>query len=310
MICKSPFAGKKGGAHPCGQCLPCTINIRRVWTHRIILEASLWPQNSFVTLTYRDDQLPDGGVSLAHHQAFMRELRARYFETSGLLIRFYMCAEYGEKTLRPHYHYALFNFPSCIGSGAVWRNSTYIPCNCSVCSFVTKVWGKGHVFIGKLSHDSAQYIAGYVTKKMTKKDDPRLNYICPDTGEVISLRPEFSKQSTRPGLAAGVVDDILLRWRASGLNEPPVALKQGDRYMPLGRYLKGKINAVLQTPPSSLQTIEARQMFSMLHNLKDDSSFPRALAQGSVAVALKLINSQRCLQTEQKFNRKGNRYEI
>ena len=42
----------------CGQCLPCRVNKRRLWTNRIMLESMCHDDNAFVTLTYNDDNIP------------------------------------------------------------------------------------------------------------------------------------------------------------------------------------------------------------------------------------------------------------
>ena len=61
--------------------------------------------NSFVTLTYDDDHLPEyNSLNYKHFQDFMKRLRKSH---NG--VRFYMCGEYGEDFSRPHYHALLFN---------------------------------------------------------------------------------------------------------------------------------------------------------------------------------------------------------
>ncbi len=318
MKCRKPISiRKKGGAaFPCGSCTPCTINQRRVWTHRIMLESKLWPQNSFLTLTYRDTDLPADGVSNSEHQAFMKKLRAEWYLATQQKIRFYMCGEYGDKTFRPHYHYALFNFPSCYGPGPTWYGRKYVPCNCQVCSFVTSIWGKGHVFIGKLEMESAQYIAQYVTKKMTKKKDKRLKKYDHDpiTGEITEsyYNPEFSRASRNPGIASAAVSVIAAACKKYD-REIPLALRHGNRHLPLGRYMKGKLYEETGEKPISLQALEAKQMFSLLVSTKNSPTTftPKALgASFSAAVGMQLVNAQKCLQTEQRFNRKGTPHEI
>ena len=43
---------------PCGQCIGCRLERARQWSLRITHEASLWDDNSFITLTYNDKYLP------------------------------------------------------------------------------------------------------------------------------------------------------------------------------------------------------------------------------------------------------------
>ena len=43
---------------PCGQCIACRLSRSHEWTIRMVNEAHLHETNSFVTLTYSDDNLP------------------------------------------------------------------------------------------------------------------------------------------------------------------------------------------------------------------------------------------------------------
>ena len=46
---------------PCGGCIGCRIDRSRQWALRCVHEASLHSTNSFITLTYNDENLPEGG---------------------------------------------------------------------------------------------------------------------------------------------------------------------------------------------------------------------------------------------------------
>lgn len=49
---------------PCGKCMGCKADQAHQWAIRIYQEASLYDRNSFVTLTYDDENLPkDGKIS-------------------------------------------------------------------------------------------------------------------------------------------------------------------------------------------------------------------------------------------------------
>lgn len=43
---------------PCGQCIGCRLERSRQWAIRCAHEASLYEENCFITLTYRDEDLP------------------------------------------------------------------------------------------------------------------------------------------------------------------------------------------------------------------------------------------------------------
>ena len=92
---------------PCGQCVGCRLEYSRQWAMRCMHEASLWPENSYLTLTYGDGHLPvNGSLRKADFQKFMKRLRKK---NPGKRIRYYQCGEYGEELKRPHYHALLFN---------------------------------------------------------------------------------------------------------------------------------------------------------------------------------------------------------
>ena len=97
---------------PCGKCDGCRLDYARQWADRCMLEAKYHDKNSFITLTYNDDNIPvaeNGNYTLVKKdfQDFMKRLR----ESIGdVKIRYYACGEYGSKSLRPHYHAIIFGY--------------------------------------------------------------------------------------------------------------------------------------------------------------------------------------------------------
>lgn len=200
MLCKNPYVDK-GQAHGCGQCLPCRINRRRVWTHRMILESMSHSSSTFVTLTYAPEHIPQGHIDKKGHeykewslnpkhvQDFMKRLRKAY---APLKLRQYIVGEYGEDTYdkqgnfspgRPHFHIALFGYPFChnrdlegkpiIGYKKVsleknglqyWKINQ---CKCPPCTMIQEKWDYGFTQNGTLTIQAAGYCAGYMTKKFT-----------------------------------------------------------------------------------------------------------------------------------------------
>lgn len=230
MMCRNPYTGA-GGVYGCGQCGPCRFNKRRIWAHRIMLEAAQYEHNAFVTLTYSPDKLPEGGTLVPKHtQDWLKRLRGR---VSPSTFRYFLVGEYGDDSQRPHYHAALFGFQSCS-----WGQSRYSKSRstcCYWCELVRETWGHGNVYLGTLEQSSAGYMAGYVTKKMTGVDDARL------AGRV----PEFGRMSLRPGIGSSAMWDIadaLLRYELDQrLDDVPHALRHGSKQLPLGRYLMGQL---------------------------------------------------------------------
>lgn len=237
MLCKKPYMI---GVMPCGcgQCMPCRINRRRLWTSRMMLESVKHAGSSFVTLTYNQENVPHVGNSkrgrilsceiprretLFHPdvQRFLKKLRQ---QVAPRKIRFFLVGEYGDTTFRPHYHAAIFGLSAIEAGGLDGKFG-----------LVQKSWANGHTFCGNLTPESAAYVAGYVTKKMTKKDDPRLN----------GRNPEYARMSLRPGIGAPAMSDIsdVLRtpyaqMEIDAIGDVPGILHSGNKKMPLGRYLR------------------------------------------------------------------------
>lgn len=250
MLCRNPYA-KGPHLFPCGQCMPCRFNRRRVWTHRIMLEAMLKPDNAFVTLTYSDEFLhwTDGGLPTLWPKDFQLFLKRLRKLLEPVKIRFFGCGEYGDASERPHYHLAVFGLPKC-GRGNT-RFSDEGRC-CPSCDAVQAAWGKGRVFLGDLSVHSAQYVAGYVTKKMTDSDDDRL----------VGRHPEFSRMSLRPGIGHDFMDEVassLLSYDLDdSLPDVPSVLRHGMRQMPLGRYLRRRLRVLIGRSPDTPEVVLAQ----------------------------------------------------
>lgn len=209
----------------------------------------MYEKNAFLTLTYSDKNLPpipsDASRSLSnlpgtlipeHAQLFMKRLRK---SIEPQRVRFYLVGEYGDDTERPHYHAGLFNFQTCLRGKTKLKYGSFGPSDwkncCDVCRMVGDRWGLGDVFLGGLGVESAQYLAQYVTKKMTSKDDSRL----------FGRHPEFARMSLRPGIGSAymheVASTILNFDLVSPQGDVPASLRLGSRMMPLGRFLRQKL---------------------------------------------------------------------
>lgn len=101
-------------AVPCGKCVICTEKKANEWVTRAMTESQTsTSQPVFFTLTYNDFCLPHNGVRKGAMQRFMKRLRINVDRYCGFKtkIRYFICAEYGTKTKRPHYHGILWNLP-------------------------------------------------------------------------------------------------------------------------------------------------------------------------------------------------------
>nr|QJB21032.1 MAG: replication initiator protein [Microvirus sp.] len=180
---------------PCGQCIGCRLARSRMWAMRCMHEASLYKANSFITLTYSDEFLPDRGrLEYPDFQKFMKRLRKR----AGSDVRFYMCGEYGPENWRPHYHALLFGFDfadkrySCrTGSGEKVFSS----------NLLSALWPYGYTSVGAVTFESAAYVARYCVQKVTG-DAADEHYKRYDMLGEYNLPPEFNHMSLKPGIGA------------------------------------------------------------------------------------------------------------
>ena len=161
-------------------------------------------QNSFITLTYNNENLPDDySISKPVLQKFFKRLR----KYTGAKLRYFACGEYGEKNNRPHYHAIIFgyDFPdkqlyTKTANGDLLFRSPLLE----------KAWPYGFSTIGEATFESAAYVARYVMKKRKGDDDHKDKHgktnkehyqlVDSDSGEIFNISPEFCLMSRRPGI--------------------------------------------------------------------------------------------------------------
>ena len=192
---------------PCSRCIGCRLEHSRQWALRIMHEASLYAENSFITLTYDEHHLPsDQSLNKKDWQDFLKRLRKSLGDKK---IRFYMCGEYGQDQEllqmginaigRPHFHAIIFGhqFPDLVPYAKNDNDDIQY-----TSKILENLWGKGFVTVGDADWLSAAYVARYVTKKIT--GDMALDhysYCDHETGETFLRQVEFSLMSRRPGIA-------------------------------------------------------------------------------------------------------------
>lgn len=196
---------------PCGQCVGCRLERSRQWAVRCVHEAQMHDRNCFITLTFRDADLPPGGsLDVRHWQLFAKRMR----KTVGSF-RFFHCGEYGSLHMRPHYHAIIFgyDFPDRV----LFKES---PSGHSI--FTSRIleglWPYGFSSIGDVTFESAAYVARYVMKKVTG-DASEEHYA--------GRKPEYTTMSRRPGIGAGWFD----KFKSDVFPSDEVILK-GKRFKP------------------------------------------------------------------------------
>lgn len=207
----------------------------------MILESFCHKQNLFLTLTYDNDHLPsDGSVSPREMQLFIKRLRKA---VAPVKFRFFLVGEYGPDTFRPHYHLAIF--------GLGFEHEAQIAAS----------WTYGFYKLGDLTEASAGYVGGYVTKKMTKADDPRLE----------GRHPEFVRMSLKPGIGCGALDVIEMTLKEHDLlgGDVPTVLRHGKKIYPLGRYLRSKLRERLNFTDEHLELLKQKAKESLSDVLVD-----------------------------------------
>lgn len=183
-----------------------------------MLEAACNDSSVFLTLTYSDDFLPkDGSLSRRDLQLFFKRLRKAVIPRR---IRYFAVGEYGDRTLRPHYHMALYG------------------CSLLDEAIIAKAWSQGFIYLGSLTVQSADYICGYILKGYTKRGDLRLE----------GRYPEFSTMSLKPGIGAFAVPALSDAMTSLGgsvhvanTGDVTKVVRWDGKLRPLGRYLRTKL---------------------------------------------------------------------
>lgn len=195
MQCTHPVLRRIPGSReyvqtPCNLCSNCRKNFAHMWGTRIYHESKLYPENTFLTLTYDDKCLPKGQCGIPtlvkkDVQDFMKRFRDRLYPYK---VRFFCGAEYGDQTHRPHYHLALFGvspFDERVFDHHEKQDDGYL-CRC-------KAWSSGLSHVGEVDIGSANYIGGYCLKKVMGKDSKEYY----KSRDIIA---PFSLMSRRPGI--------------------------------------------------------------------------------------------------------------
>lgn len=129
-MCTDPrhirVTSKLQGTHwykvPCGKCCECKKKYQNDWMVRMSYEATMWPKLCFVTLTYRDEDIPNYTfkdcpdehyltLHKKHVQDWTKAMRTDLSRKRGndFKFKYFICGEYGTQgTKRPHYHGLFF----------------------------------------------------------------------------------------------------------------------------------------------------------------------------------------------------------
>lgn len=267
MTCYHPInlGVPKGEIRPrivsCGRCYGCRLDYSRNWATRIMHETHFHRESSFLTLTYRDDELVFGvSQTTGNMRATLvprhLELFWKRFRKAGHDIRYFAAGEYGDKFGRPHYHACVFGFaPEDKVIHAV-ENGHSIFTSCTL----DDIWGHGNVYSGDVTFESASYVARYCMKKRTGKE---FRYY-----EDEGIRPEFVRMSRRPGIGSKFFD----KFRGDIFPRDEVVLRGGFKVRP-PRYYSNLLEA---SDPVLYEAIKAKRIEAQSQN--EDAFNTRRLA--------------------------------
>lgn len=187
----------------CGSCPECLSKRSNSWALRAVYESREHAFNCMVTLTYdefvRDsagriigetDVCPTLHVCKRDVQLFIKRLRKWHSSISDSKIKYLVCAEYGSRTHRAHYHVILFGvrFPDMSFYKKSKRgNILYMS------STLTRLWGHGICTIDSVRVHGA--VARYCTKYCAKSRSDDTFMLCSQHIGYAGLIRDFNGKS-------------------------------------------------------------------------------------------------------------------
>lgn len=188
---------------PCGKCISCRLESARQTAVRCVHEASMYENNSFITLTYSDEHLVADKLYYVHFQQFIKNLRTKLFSDlldqlypnqerkfqrrlwnektkenreelyEKIRISVYCAGEYGDKRKRPHWHALIFNWRP---TDLVHKYTNDRGDRVYNSNILQTLWPYGISEIGDVTFESAGYCARYASKKLVHGKDGTHEY--------------------------------------------------------------------------------------------------------------------------------------
>lgn len=210
---------------PCGRCIGCRLNHSKQFADRGAVELSYHHSNYFLTITYRDDVIPtvdstsiDTNEPIQYYdlskrdlQLFWKNLRqhivTRYknycldnniiFNKNDIpKIRYISCGEYGETSLRSHYHAVVYGLELF---DLVYYGKSKSGENLFTSKWINDIWNKGEVWISEANWQTIAYITRYTTKKLYGEEGKIY--------EELGITPPFITMSRKPGIGRLFYED-------------------------------------------------------------------------------------------------------
>lgn len=193
---------------PCRHCVGCRLSKSREWANRVVMEQLYHDESWFLTLTYDDEHLPIShasnpatGEMISFHSTLVKKHLQDFFKrlrfNSKQSIRYFAAGEYGTSTFRPHYHILVFGLH--LDDLQVIRKN-FAGDSYFTSDFIAKCWPFGFHILGKVTWQSAAYVARYTMKKASSGYDKRFY-------DVAGIESEFQVMSLKPALGRQYYDD-------------------------------------------------------------------------------------------------------
>lgn len=269
------------------------------------LEGMLHNENSFITLTYAPEFLPpNSSLNPYDLQLFLKRVRERI---KPLRFRYYAVGEYGEQTLRPHYHLNLFGLS---GYSLIGDKENPGKRAARFEDVIRSSWGLGITQTAEFTGATANYCTEYVTKSLSKT---------PEAWKAENKYPEFARMSLKPGLGIGAIASIaeMLKrnnyvWEAAHTeHDIPHKVRIGGREILLDRYMRNALLEHFGFTADVINQINGRKAYE--HSLEMcnllETAFAASEAQTYSQVYQKEV-SQRIVQTEARLKRNAQKRKL
>lgn len=200
--CKSNPAAPRYISVPCGKCVCCIDRKAKDWSFRIQQELKRSSGAIFVTLTYDEEHEPKGeNVCKRDVQLFLKRLRKH------VSFRYFLVAEYGPNTFRPHYHAIFFN---------IKRTKLNV-------RYIEKSWQNGFVSVSNITPGRIAYVCRY-SFKPANIPDGRTN--------------TFLLASRRPAIGSNFLTSQMVSFLK---DSPRVVIDKGSTKIRIPEYYKRKV---------------------------------------------------------------------
>lgn len=161
---------------PCGKCPECLSKRAVTWATRVEHELTLYPESSFITLTYDDAQEKNYDYHYSDFQKFIKKIRERYAHKK---LKHLTSIEYGGENGRLHFHSIIFNwYPTTRQHTIKELKKTKSGFMIYRSSELESLWTHGFSSVAPATPATAYYIASYALSDGA--------YECPVSGEILS----------------------------------------------------------------------------------------------------------------------------